>query len=84
MIKDMESEEEYRSLQSACYYLKAYSLFAKAKNLGVRFSPRDIDLQTMMIFDLIQTTGEDILKKKEKLRHGKRQTKSPVRATRRR
>ena len=45
---------------------KQYSLYIKAKNLGIKISPNDMDIQTLDSLSTISNAIEDVLERKRK------------------
>lgn len=45
-------------------WFKQYGLYMKAKNLGIKISPNDIDLETLDNLSLIHTSINEVLDRK--------------------
>lgn len=62
--------------------LYQYSLFTKARNLGIRFSPSDLSLEMINNLSTIKNEidkSQDRKRKKEGAGHGSRQVRVPHR-----
>ncbi len=61
------SDEKISALKSVDKYLRNFSTYCKARNNGITFSPSDINIEQLNVFDII---GEK-LKGLEEEKHGR-------------
>jgi len=54
------NEKRYYKLKSNMIYLQKYNIFIMAKNLGINFSPSDISIEDLHIFNTIQTAINEV------------------------
>ena len=53
---DIIGEERVRETVSMTVWIDNYNTFMKAKNLGIKFSPNDLNIEQLEIFSIINET----------------------------
>lgn len=60
------SEKGYEKMLGVSHYLHFYNIYMMAHNIGVRFSPEDLDVDTINMLSAIKEEVE-----KQELKHGR-------------
>ena len=69
--------EKFAEINAVNSWISKYNVFMKAKNLGINFGPKDLDIEEINVFSIIHEAVEKSPKEKGK-KHGNKPLKNNI------